>query len=117
MSRIRALAAWLAIVALLIDGMLPTAVSAATPEAATPLALCTAAAGAGLPGRHAPSLPIRHCALCAAFFVGLLPDRSAGAITRLIAGAAHPAVIAWTAARPGRARYTATQPRAPPIAV
>jgi hypothetical protein len=107
-------AAWLAIVALLIDGLLPSAVSAARPAAAR--ALCSTAAGDHLPGKPAPGLPPRHCALCAGVVAGLLPSRPGGLVARLLAGAAHPAMIAPAAADPGRPDYAAAQPRAPPIA-
>jgi len=111
-------AAWLAIVALLIDGLLPTAVSAAaTPDApAAPWALCGAAAGDQLPGQHAPSLPQRHCALCAGLVLALLPCRQDGVAARLLADAAHLAAIAPVEAEAARPDYAAAQPRAPPRA-
>jgi len=118
---IRRCAAWLALVALLIDGLLPTAVSAAMrPGTATPLPLCRAASGAPQPAQQAPSLPMRHCAMCAACpacLLGPLPSRGGeGLITRFLASAAHPAIIAFVAGQLQGADYAAAQPRAPPQA-
>jgi len=117
MKRFHAVAAWLAIVALLIDGLLPTAVTAARPDAATPLALCSAAAGAPLPGKPQPILPVRHCALCAAFFAGLLPSRLGGLAAPRLAGAAHPLISRSLTAAARHTDYSAAQPRAPPPAL
>jgi len=116
LTRFHACAAWLAIVALLIDGLLPTAVSAARSDDAAPRALCSAAAGVPPHGKSAPALPARHCALCAGVFVGLLPSRQGRLAARLLASAAPLAVGAAVAATPGRADYAAAQPRAPPRA-
>jgi hypothetical protein len=117
MKRFHACAAWLAIVALLIDGLLPTAVAAARPDSAAPLALCSAAAGAPPPGKPQPVLPVRHCALCAAFFTGLLPSRLGGLAAPRFAGAAHPLVNRSLTAAARHADYSAAQPRAPPSAL
>jgi hypothetical protein len=114
--RFHRLAAWLAIVALLIDGLLPTTVSAAASrDAGVRLALCSATVGDSLPGKHAPTLPTRHCALCAAMTAGLIPSRDGGLVARLFAGAANPA-IAPSVENPTRgANYASAQPRAPPL--
>jgi hypothetical protein len=114
LKRRNAVAAWLAIVALLIDGLLPTAVSAAIPDAAAPIAVCSAAAGVPSPGRTAPTLPTRHCALCAGIAVALLPSRPSGLAARLLAGAGHPAIVLTAAVRTRHFEYAAAQPRAPP---
>jgi hypothetical protein len=118
LKRLHICAAWLAIIALLIDGLLPTAVAAAaSPNTAAPLAMCNAAGGSQ-PTRHAPALPMRHCALCAGFIAGLLPpDRPNGIATRLLVGAAHPAIVATVGDGTRHADYPAAQPRAPPVAV
>jgi hypothetical protein len=109
---------WLAIIAVLIDGLLPTAVAAATgaDHAAPPLALCSSASGAPSPGKNSPVLPVRHCALCAAFFAGLLPGRPGALTARRLSGAAHPSIARAFAAADQRADYRTAQPRAPPQA-
>ena len=117
MKRLHAYAVWIAIVALLIDGLLPTAVAAAArPNTAAPLALCSAAAGGSLPGRHAPTLPTRHCALCVAAFVGLLPSRDGGPAPRRLAGAVDALIAATATTETRRVDYAVPQPRAPPHA-
>jgi hypothetical protein len=117
MKRLRICAAWLAIVALLIDGLLPTAATAAVSGAPGLAALCGAATGGPVPAKPLPVLPTRHCALCAAFFTGLLPNRPDGLAKRLLAGAVR-AEIRRTAAIAARlGDYPASQPRAPPRAV
>jgi hypothetical protein len=109
--------AWLAVVALLIDGLLPSALAvAAGPNAAGPLALCSAAPNAPSPSRQAPVLPARHCALCAGWFIGLLPHRPDGLIAPLPGETAALGVVASVAAGSERADYPAAQPRAPPPA-
>jgi hypothetical protein len=115
-KRRNAVAAWLAIIALLIDALLPAAVSAATPDAAAPTAMCSAAAGVPSPGRTAPTLPTRHCALCAGVIAALLPSRPGEFAARLLAGAVHPANIKAATAETRHAEYAAAQPRAPPPA-
>jgi hypothetical protein len=109
-------AAWLAIAALLIDGLLPTAFAAET-RFAPPPALCSAAAGSPQPGRHTPLLPVRHCALCLASLTGLLPSRPVAAATRIRPGTPFPSAALCAAASPGNPNYATAQPRAPPRAV
>jgi hypothetical protein len=109
---------WLAIVALLIDALLPTAVLAAARVDASfmPLARCGGADGDHLPGGPAPGLPVRHCTLCAGYAVGVLPVRAGGPIARLVAGAADLAVVFSISAAPSRRSYAVALPRAPPLA-
>jgi hypothetical protein len=116
LKRCPAYAVWFAIVALLIDGLLPTAVAAAKPDAAASSVLCSAAAGIPQPAKDAPTLPARHCALCAAFFVGLVPSRPSGLAARRLAGVAHRGAAPSAAGKTGRPQYAAAQPRAPPVA-
>lgn len=118
MKRVHLIAAWLAIAALLIDGLLPTAVSAAAlPDRASPFALCGAASGNSLPA-HAPSpLPPHRCALCgvcAGWTVGLLPGRAETLTASLAAGDALLTIVGSAHFRTGRSAYAAAQPRAPP---
>jgi len=109
--------AWLAIIAVLIDGLLPTAVAAAATSSVptTPLTLCNAASGDYPPVKHAPSLPLHHCALCGAVVVGLLPTRSSGFLALFFAGAAHLTIVASIMRYQTRQDYAAALPRAPPL--
>ncbi|MFZ2003987.1 MAG: DUF2946 family protein [Stellaceae bacterium] len=111
--------AWLAIVALLLDGLLPTAVSAAaaTSDAGPRLALCSTTNGNTLPGRPQPNLPPRHCALCAicaGSALGLLPSREGGPLVPVLANVAHLLIPRSMKALARRFAYAAPQPRAPP---
>jgi len=121
LRRLHRFAARLAIIAMLIDGLLPGAVSAAARSAAAPpfMPLCGTAAGAPLPSKDAPVLPMRHCALCtvcSAVAAALPPSRAGGElISRLLAGLAHPAILFSVAPACGSGGYRAAQPRAPPI--
>jgi len=113
LKRYHSLAAWLAIVALLIDGLLPTAVSAAVGGGAAEHAVLCTATGESLPGEHAPTLPTRHCALCVVTAVGVFPS-GPGAFTRLLAGAALPAIVPAFAVTAKHLAYASAQSRAPP---
>jgi hypothetical protein len=110
--------AWLAIVALLLDGLLPTAVSAAaTADSGSQLALCSTADGNRLPGRSQPVAPPHHCALCAicaGSALSLLPGREGGPLAPLLTGAAHQPIPRSLKTDAGRLAYAAAQPRAPP---
>jgi hypothetical protein len=111
-------AAWLAIVALLIDAMLPTAL-AAVPRAGPagpPLAMCRAGTADPLPAKSAPDLPPRHCALCAVCALALLPARPAALFARRVDGTAHPEVPVAASFGASRHDYAAALPRAPPVA-
>lgn len=115
MKRIDARALWLAIVALLIDALLPTAVVAAAPrEAIGRLVLCGAtAAGERQPSNSAPALPSRHCSICA---IAAGPPSQPQGLTEpvesfLIQPAGLPA-----ATNAGIISYPDAQPRAPPEA-
>jgi hypothetical protein len=115
LKRCYSFAAWLAIIALLIDGLLPTAVSAAVSgNAATHRVLCSVAAGESLPGKLAPTLPTRHCALCVATAVGVFPSGPNKFAIRLLAGAAHPAIAPLFGLTASHLAYASAQPRAPP---
>jgi hypothetical protein len=122
LRRINLFAARLAIVAMLIDGLLPTAVSAAVRSgtAAPSLPLCSAAAGAPRPAKEAPALPARHCALCAACaacVAGLPPPRRGDGFSGpLLIGPAHLNRAFPARVGTGDIFYRAAQPRAPPTA-
>lgn len=122
LRRLHLFAARLAIIALLIDALLPSAVSAAAnPGRGAPLlALCGAALGVPLPRKEAPPLPARYCSLCAVSStctVGLLPSRTgAGPANRLPAGAAHSTILLFVAMVSRPINDGAAQPRAPPSA-
>jgi hypothetical protein len=120
LRRIHFFAARLAIVAMLIDGLLPTAVSAAvrSGNAGSSVPLCSAVAGAPQPTKEAPVLPARHCALCAAcaaFVAGLLPTRRGDGFSGpLLIGPAHPTGFFLARIVTENILYRAAQPRAPP---
>ena len=109
--------AWLAIIAILIGGLLPTAVTAvADPGSVSPIvAFC--GGKTGTPAEHPASLPCRHCALCGRIVLSLTPGHGGFLI------ADH---IAYTLIRPllpppaalGRPNLcSSSQPRGPPPAV
>jgi len=111
--RWRALSACIAIFALLIDALLPTAVSAAAaPGASAPSpAFCGALGGA--PNKPGALPPSRHCALCCSPLSALPPGRNGVIVLRLPAEAAYPASI--SSATPSRHLLGSdAQPRAPP---
>jgi hypothetical protein len=110
-------AAWLAIIAVLIDGLLPTAVAAAATSGVptTPLTLCNAASGDHPPMKHVAGLPPHHCALCGGFIAGLFPTGTNDFFEYILTGALNPTVIASTARRQTRQDYAAALPRAPPF--
>jgi len=116
-KRVHLIAAWLAIVALLIDGLLPTAVSAAAlPWRAVPFALC-GASGDSLPAHAPPTLPAHHCALCAVCAgaaVGLLPGCAEGLTARISSGHGLPAIAHAIPLQTRPVVYPTAQPRAPP---
>jgi hypothetical protein len=117
LRRLHAVASWLAIVALLIDGMLPSAVSTASrPDLAAPRTLCRAAASVPAPSKQTSTLPIRHCALCAGVIAGLLPSRQGGFYAGFLTSTAHPTLSRSVADASRRIEYAAAQPRAPPVA-
>jgi hypothetical protein len=122
LRRLHLFAARFAIIAMLIDALLPSAVSAAAnPGSGAPLLpLCRAALGAPLPRKEAPPRPARHCSLCAVSstcVVGLLPSRTGGGTAnRLPAGAAHSAILPSVVTIGCPADDGPVQPRAPPSA-
>jgi hypothetical protein len=108
--------AWLAIAALLIDGVLPSAVSLAMAhDRAAPISsLCGAATGQPGPNRTPATLPTRHCALCCGPIHAIVPAFHPGAIAPLPTGRVDLATLPLTAPRPMPPDYQAAQPRAPP---
>ncbi|HVH81311.1 MAG TPA: hypothetical protein VM782_18065 [Stellaceae bacterium] len=116
MKRRHAFTIWVAVVALLIDALLPSAVSAAAASGAEPaLALCGGAeGGTSAPVKRVPVLPMRHCALCTAPFTAILTGRNPTFVSRLVAGRAHTRPASILSAPLTAAAYTPAQPRAPP---
>ena len=116
MKRVHLIAAWLAIVTLLIDGLLPTAASAtALPGRAAP-ALC-GASGESLPAHAPPTLPAHRCTLCAVCAggaVGVLPGCAEGLTARISGGNGPPAIAPSMALHTRLIVNPAAQPRAPP---
>jgi hypothetical protein len=105
---------WLAVVALLVDALLPVSLEAA--RGSDPLAagrlFCGTLPGPSAPAKHNPAAP-HHCVLCLAAISGMPPRHAPALFVPHFAGIA-PAEIApaATAARPSF--LASVQPRGPP---
>ncbi|HTZ35174.1 MAG TPA: DUF2946 family protein [Stellaceae bacterium] len=110
--------AWVAIFALLIDALLPSALAAAASrdDAGAIAALCLHA-GSPLPEKPSPALPPHHCALCATAALGLLPGGAPLPTGPLVVAAAIPSFGLPAAIPVRRSDWSPAQPRAPPGAV
>jgi len=110
--------AWLALVALLSNALLPAVlvVALAGPRGDRDTfqpGLCGASPGRDVPGKAKPALLAHHCALCTVAADVLTPPRQASAgFPPTVAGAAF-LVRPTTALSPPFRNYR-TQPRAPP---
>jgi hypothetical protein len=107
---------WLAILALLIDALLPTAISAAAdaPASATSI-YCGSTPGKHGPTKQSPATP-HHCALCLAITTALAPGHLMAVPAPRFAEIAV-AGFANSEAAPAPIAYAAPQPRGPPVAV
>jgi hypothetical protein len=110
--------AWIAIVAVLSNSLLPSPFAVgigrlATASSAVRLGFCGAISARGTPVKTKPALIIHHCALCAAAQYVLSPSRQASLVLPAVASEA-PLLPRATApnAFPGHSR---AQPRAPPV--
>ena len=115
-KRRRAGLAWLAIVSLLIDALLPTAITAAAaPPTPVETVYCGARPGQSGPTKRSPTAP-RHCVLCLTAVAGIAPAPSPGV---LAPGFAEIAIVKAVvlAAEPKPPDHAATQPRGPPVAM
>jgi len=115
----RAAFCWIALVALLVNVLLPPALSAAigllgANRDTSGSSLCSAEPGRDLPGKGKPALLVHHCALCTVP-AALQPRRPPGIAYEIqIADAGYPRIqhiLAPTPFRHGR-----VQARAPPLA-
>jgi hypothetical protein len=109
--------AWLPIVALLINALMPAGFAAA-PAPQAPLAASGAFCGA-TPGETGPAKQIpltrHHCVLClAAAAGGLLPTPQPALLPRQYTETATEGFLAWQIA-PTRFAYASARPRGPPI--
>ena len=108
--------AWLAILALLIDTLLPTAISAAADASPSATGIYCGAT----PGKHGPTKQSRtaphHCALCLAVTTGLPPGHRVAVLAPRFVEMAV-AAFAVSDAVPEPLAYAAAQPRGPPVAV
>jgi hypothetical protein len=118
--RFRASLAWLAIVALLGNALLPLSVSIGAvwlgsgSDAPSPV-LCGSASGRGLPGKSEPALVVHHCALCALEPAAFFPlDPTGLAFPWGTSGQAQLSLRDTT--RPLPFGHCWAQPRAPPVA-
>jgi hypothetical protein len=112
-KRRHVLPAWIAVLALLIDALLPTAVSAATMSGAPAAAVAPCSAASTPPAKHDRALPIRHCALCAPVLLGLSPGRSSLPIMRRLTGVPL-LFVPFPEPQSQRPIRNDVQPRAPP---
>jgi len=110
--------AWLALVALLNNALLPAALVVALvgPSAGRDSlwpGFCGAGPGQDIPGKAKPALLAHHCLLCIAASDVLPPDRQAGiALSAMVAGEVCPPARTTVPGEPWR-NYR-PQPRAPP---
>lgn len=110
----RPISAWVAILAMMIDALLPTTVSAAAAASGAPGPIIAICGGAGsVPGKHEVPLPIRHCALCSGLVFNLTPSRQGYLTIRRTIGLARLPVQSC-APRAQRPIRNDVQPRAPP---
>jgi hypothetical protein len=100
---------WLAVLALLINALLPPAISLAA-AAAEPAALCRAAPHGG---KSDPATAPRHCALCLAAVTGAGPLPDLALLPPPRNGRAQPLDLAALSGVPRAARIAAL-PRGPP---
>jgi hypothetical protein len=115
----RAAFCWVALVALLVNVLLPTALSAGigllgANRDTIGSSLCGAEPGRDLPGKGKPALLVHHCALCKA--PATLPLRRPPGIAYeiQIADAGYPRIQPVSAPTPFR--HGRVQARAPPVA-
>jgi len=116
--RWRARFAWIAIVAVLSNALLPSTIAVGvgrlgTDSSGIRLGLCSAIPARDTPAKTKPALIVHHCALCAAAQYVLSPSRQASLVLPAVASEA-PLLPRATApnAFPGHSR---AQPRAPPV--
>lgn len=109
--------AWLAIVSLLLQALLPTGLAAAAGFDRSVEATRFYCGASGV--RHAPEkekgTTARHCALCLAAMVGMAPAPKLALSSPRLAGM-FAGSIAASDAVPKPLRYAAAQPRGPPVA-
>jgi len=112
--RRRSLSAWIAILAMMIDALLPTTVSASAVIPGAPVPIIAICGGAGsAPVKQDVPLPMRHCTLCCGLVFNLTPSRQEYLTSRRIVGLAHASVQSY-APRAQRPIRNNVQPRAPP---
>jgi hypothetical protein len=114
----RARFAWIAIVAVLNNALLPSAIAVGvgrlgTDSSGIRLGLCSAIPARDTPAKTKPALIVHHCALCAAAQHVLLPSRQAVLASPLVIVGETSSIRGTTGpnASPRRCR---AQPRAPP---
>ena len=109
--------AWLAILALLVDALLPTAVAAVAgrdPLRAARSIYCGATPNQPSPSKRSPAVP-HHCVFCLVAATGLLPGHAPAVPAPQFAEiAVIPFAVSEAAPKP--LAYAAAQPRGPPVA-
>jgi hypothetical protein len=115
----RKLPVWIAVLAILIDVLLPIGVAAARygGGASPTLAIC-GDRSSGAPIKHEPLLPMRHCALCCFCSVHGLAPNQIGSVPRPVVSRALVHVSWSLSPLPGQPDLRgAVLPRGPPVAV
>jgi len=116
--RWRARFAWIAIVAVLSNALLPSAFAVGvgrlgTDNSAVRLGFCSAIPARDAPAKTKPALIVRHCALCAAAQYVSSPSRQAVLASPLVV-AGETFSIRGTMRANAWPRHCRAQPRAPP---
>jgi len=107
-----AVAAWLAILALLINAVWPAALASGGEAQAG--AAVAGFCGGSAPGGKSPAMPARHhCPLCLAAASGFAPATPVRLVPPRIIGSAAPAALPAATAVP-HLPFAAAQPRGPP---
>jgi hypothetical protein len=116
-GRRRNAATWIAIVALLINALLPAELAAAMPAPdAIAFGICHGSPAPGLPGGQPADLPVHHCPLCLAVSIAL-PPRGTPALAAPAVAEASGYPLPFLAAAQMPVRHPAAQPRAPPASL
>jgi len=116
--RWRARFAWIAIVAVLSNALLPSAFAVGvgrlgTDSSAVQLGFCSAIPARHAPAKTKPALIVHHCALCAAAQYVLSPSRQAVLASPLVV-VGETFSICGTTGPNNSPRHCRAQPRAPP---
>ena len=105
---------WLAVLALLINALVPASLAIAAGQGREAAGWCGTAHGGSQPGNGSPTPFCDHCAVCGVAF-GLEPPIATDAVARLPIAMSIGGSLAPTAL-PRLSAYRPSQPRGPPVA-